>query len=181
MKLHLGCGDKYIPDWTHIDVADYPHIQIRHAVDSLPMVKDSTIEVIYACHVLEHFLFREIPRVLDEWRRILIPDGILRLAVPDFEAVNELYQKTHNLNLVRGLLFGRQDYLYNFHNSVFDYTTLSNLLLEAGFKTVSKYDWRQTEHATLDDYSQAYFPHMDKEHGQLMSLNVEAVKNAFYK
>ena len=28
----------------------------------------------------------------------------------------------------------------------------------------------------IDDYSQSYYPHMDKEDGKLMSLNVEAVK-----
>ncbi|HAI38830.1 MAG TPA: methyltransferase, partial [Maribacter sp.] len=39
-----------------------------------------------------------------------------------------------------------------------------------------KYDWRQTEHAKFDDHSQAYIPHMDKENGTLISLNIEAVK-----
>jgi hypothetical protein len=28
----------------------------------------------------------------------------------------------------------------------------------------------------MDDYSQSYLPHMDKENGTLMSLNLEAVK-----
>jgi hypothetical protein len=37
-------------------------------------------------------------------------------------------------------------------------------------------DWRATEHAGIDDYSQAYFPHMDKEFGIQVSLNVEARK-----
>ena len=54
--------------------------------------------------------------------------------------------------------------------------SLTERLLSVGFCSASRYDWRRTEHATLDDYSQAYLPHLDKEHGQLMSLNVEAVK-----
>jgi hypothetical protein len=41
---------------------------------------------------------------------------------------------------------------------------------------VSKYDWRDTEHSELDDFSQSYLPHMDKDNGKLMSLNIEAVK-----
>ena len=39
-----------------------------------------------------------------------------------------------------------------------------------------RYDWRQTLHKDHDDFSQAYVPHMDKEKGLLISLNVEADK-----
>ena len=41
---------------------------------------------------------------------------------------------------------------------------------------MKRYDLRDTEHADIDDCSQAYLPHMDKENGVLMSLNVEATK-----
>ena len=47
-----------------------------------------------------------------------------------------------------------------------------------GFERVARYDWRDTEHAEIDDYSQAYVPHMDKENGTLVSLNVQAYKPA---
>ncbi|MBM4370251.1 MAG: methyltransferase domain-containing protein [Deltaproteobacteria bacterium] len=176
MKLHLGCGTKYIPGYDHIDVLDLPHIQIRHSIDSLPMIQDESVEVIYACHVLEHFLRQEVPRVLQEWHRILRTGGILRLAVPDFAAICRWYVQGGSLKDVMGLLFGGQTYLYNFHHIVFDHVSLQELLLQAGFSRVHGYDWRTTEHADLDDYSQAYLPYMDKEHGLLMSLNVEAVK-----
>ena len=49
-------------------------------------------------------------------------------------------------------------------------------LKDIGFKKVSRYDWRDTEHAYVDDFSQAYYPHMDKENGIQHSLNVEAIK-----
>jgi len=45
-----------------------------------------------------------------------------------------------------------------------------------GFKNVKRYDWHETEHSHIDDFSQCYLPHMDKENGKLMSLNVEATK-----
>jgi hypothetical protein len=45
-----------------------------------------------------------------------------------------------------------------------------------GFKEVYLWDWRETEHSHIDDFSQAYLPHMDKENGVLMSLNIEAKK-----
>ena len=36
--------------------------------------------------------------------------------------------------------------------------------------------WRDTEHFYIDDYSQTYYPHLDKVNGKLMSLNMEATK-----
>ena len=53
---------------------------------------------------------------------------------------------------------------------------MNTSLIAAGFKDVRRYDWRQTEHKDYDDFSQAYIPHMDKENGLLISLNVEATK-----
>jgi len=77
---------------------------------------------------------------------------------------------------IKGFLYGGQRNIYDFHKYGYDYLTLSNLLYEIGFNQVYKYDWRKTEHSHIDDYSQAYLPHMDKINGVLMSLNVEAVK-----
>ena len=66
--------------------------------------------------------------------------------------------------------------LENTHYIVFDYLYLSEVLQRAGFKNIRRYDWRQTAHKDYDDYSQTYIPHMDKEHGILISLNVECEK-----
>ncbi len=176
MKLHLGCGKRHIPGYIHIDAVDYPHIDHVATIDNLSFVVDNSVDVIYTCHVLEHFKRRDVVRVLREWYRVLKPQGILRTSVPDFAALVEIYRRTSDLNLVIGPLFGRQDYLYNIHYNVFDFASLRHDLEEAGFSNVSLYDWRETEHAAIDDYSQAYYPHMDKENGTLVSLNVTAVK-----
>jgi hypothetical protein len=50
------------------------------------------------------------------------------------------------------------------------------MLKKVGFDEIRRWNWRDTEHASVDDFSQAYLPHQDREHGRLMSLNVEAVK-----
>ena len=57
-----------------------------------------------------------------------------------------------------------------------DFVSLKKVLESCGYSSVIKYDWRETEHATFDDHSQAYIPHMDKENGTLVSLNVECIK-----
>jgi predicted SAM-dependent methyltransferase len=176
MKLHLGCGKTFIPGYCHIDVIEFPHIDIIHSVESLPMVQDESCDVVYACHVLEHFHKKQILPVLKEWLRVLKKGGILRISVPDVEALLKVYQQTHDLNLIIGPLFGRGNYLYNIHYTAFDLQTLSAVLSEAGAIEIARYDWRTTEHASVDDYSQAYIPHMAKKDGTLISLNMQAFK-----
>ena len=55
MKLHIGCGEKFLPGFKHLDVRKYPHIDYVSNADDLSMFDDNSIEEIYACHVLEHF------------------------------------------------------------------------------------------------------------------------------
>ena len=176
MKLHLGCGKKHIPGFIHVDLEDHPHVNFRVPVNHLDFAQSNTVDLIYASHVLEHFGRHEIEQVLGEWFRVLRPGGILRVAVPDFAAVARRYQETGELPELVGLVSGGQRNEYDFHKMVFDEKLLRERLMQAGFASVKRYDWRQTEHSWLDDYSQAYLPHMDKEKGQLMSLNLEAVK-----
>lgn len=183
MKLHLGCWKRHIPGFVHVDICDLPHIDYQHSVDRLPMFDDESAELIYGSHVLEYFDRDEARNVLAEWRRILRPGGILRLAVPDFPALVKVYDRTGDLANVLGPLYGRmtvdggdgpQGLLY--HRTVYDFRSLRQLLEEAGFTDVRRYDWRRTIHKRYDDHSQAYFPHMDKKRGLLISLNVEATK-----
>lgn len=177
-KIHLGCGAKVIPGWFHVDVLEFPHIDRRGPVEDLSFIASGTVELIYASHVLEHFGRRTYMDVLKEWRRVLAPGGVLRLAVPDFGAAAKLYMSgalPRGIEDVRGLVSGGQRDQYDFHGMIFDEADLTRALREAGFSSVRRWDWRKTEHANIDDYSQAYLPHMDKENGTLVSLNLEAV------
>jgi predicted SAM-dependent methyltransferase len=179
MKLHLGCGTRHIPGFVHIDVAPHPHVDHVQSVDRLGFIADGSTSLIYASHVLEHFSRQEVPRVLREWHRVLKPGGVLRLAVPDFAAVVEIYHRegfVDGFTGVIGLVCGGQRDPWDFHKIIFDRQFLTRLLHEAGFSEVRSWDWRRTEHAQVDDFSQAYLPHLDKQHGKLMSLNLEGVK-----
>ncbi len=178
IKLHLGCGSKYIPGFIHIDVIEGDHIDHQASVCILPYPDDSA-DLIYASHVLEHFGRFEMRNLLREWCRVLAPGGILRLAVPDFTACAKIYYEEglkDGLSGLIGLICGGQRNEYDFHKMIFDEPFLTGELFASGFREVRRWDWRLTEHADIDDYSQAYIPHLDKENGTLMSLNLEAVK-----
>jgi SAM-dependent methyltransferase len=180
LKLHLGCGPRYIPGFVHVDLLPAPHVDVVGPVERLPMGDDS-VSVIYASHVLEHFGRYEYKAVLREWIRVLRPGGVLRLAVPDFAACAAIYYESgliDGLSGLVGLIVGGQRGDNDYHKMIFDEESLRRDLLDLGLRDVRRWDWRNTEHAGVDDYSQAYLPHMDKDRGRLMSLNLQGVKGA---
>lgn len=175
--MHLGCGDIRLPGFLNIDRRETDATDVVRDVRLLNTVAEpGTVDLIYACHVLDHFTRWEYQDVLRYWRSLLRPGGVLRLAVPDFESIVALYQEGVPLEALTGLLCARQDYQDNVRHVLFDYAMLGGVLMRCGFSQVNHYDWRLTDHAHIDDFSQAYWPHMDKEHGRLVSLNVEAIR-----
>ena len=75
-------------------------------------------------------------------------------------------------------LFGKMkmDDVTIYHKTTYDMISLTSVLKKIGFGRTERYGWRETEHAHIDDHSQAYLPHMDKENGSLISLNIETTK-----
>ena len=181
MKLHLGCGKRFLEGYTHIDLADYEHIDIKTSVGDLNMIENESVNEIYASHVVEYFDRNEVVKVLNEWRRVLVVGGILRVAVPDFKSLLSIYHQTSNLNDILGPLYGKWDMgssNYIYHKTVYDFDSLGKLLKDNGFQNIQLWNWKEifANQNNYDDHSQAYFPHMDKENGTLVSLNVECKK-----
>jgi len=177
--LHLGCGKKnFGKKWIHLDGSNYDHIY-SHDIVNLPF-KDNSIDLIYASHVLEYFDREEVNNVLQKYKKCLKPNGILRLAVPNFEMYSKLYsQGKITLDQCIGPLYGKWNMTeinIIYHKTAYDFTSLKYKLEENGFKNIKLWDWRKVKHGNIDDYSQSYIPHMEKETGQLMSLNIECNK-----
>jgi len=174
-KLNIGCGKNYIPGWTNLDLFSTVKADVYADISALPFDRES-FDLIYASHVLEHVQRNTVIATLSHWRDLLKDGGILRLAVPNFEACVNRYLKSHNLDEILGLLYGGQNHPKNNHFVTFDATTLRRDLIRVGFEKIEYWDWRTTEHAAYDDYSQCFIPHMDKDKGMLMSLNLQATK-----
>ena len=181
-KLNVGCGNKKIHGFTNVDVRQDVQPDVVADISKLSE-QFYGVDLIYACHVLEHFPWKPSSfapvtyvDVLKDWYETLRDGGVLRLAVPNFDVVIEHYLRYKDFKVLRSCFWGGQKYDNDFHYHGWTFDTLKEDLEKVGFKQVKKYDWRTTEHSFIDDYSQAYLPHMDKVNGTLMSLNVEAVK-----
>jgi predicted SAM-dependent methyltransferase len=176
MKLNLGCGKRnFGSDWIHIDGSNYEHIH-SHDIENLPF-EENTVDIIYASHVFEYFDRDYANVVLNKWKKYLKPGGVLRLAVPNFEVYANLYSKDKiTLEQCLGPLYGKWKMTETetiYHKTTYDFLSLKKILENNGFKDVKYWNWNEVEHSGIDDYSQSYIPHMDKDHGTLMSLNVE--------
>jgi len=185
-QLYLGSWKRYIPGFIHIDLDDQPRLDYRHDIKRLPMFSDNSVDLIYTSHSFEYFDRAEGERVLKEWHRILKPGGVLRIAVPDFEAIVQVYlkyKKDLDHQGILGPLYGKMPVkekskdIIIYHKTAYDFKSLKKVLQSAGFKNIHRYDWKKTIHKDYDDHSQAYVPHMDSKKGILISLNVEATKN----
>lgn len=179
IKLHLGCGKIHLPNYFNVDIQKGPGVDVVADLRLLPW-SDGTVDVVYSCSAIEHFGRREWIAVLAEWARVLKPGGLLRISTADFDAAVARYAETGNLPELLGLLIGGQKDDYDWHGMIFNFDELSMGLLTAGFGDIHRYDWRDTDIGRLgiDDFSQAYLPHMDKKNGRLMMLNVEAIRRA---
>ena len=183
IKAHLGCWHRFIPGFVHVDLCDMPHIDYKSGIQSLPFFVDNSVSLIYCSHALEYFDRNQAKYVLKEWHRVLEPGGTLRLAVPDFEALINVYKQTGDISKVLGPLYGKMEILTEtgtknlYHLTAYDKQSLTKLLHENGFSDVRCWDWRITDHASIDDHSQAYFPHMQKNTGLHVSLNLEGKKH----
>ena len=179
LKLHVGCGKRFIPGFVHVDQVAFPHVDHVQDIRKLANFADNSAGLIYACQVIEYFDREEVIEVLRDWRRVLAPGGILRLSVPNFSVICKLYQAGLKLDWFLGTLYGRISDGRNgfvYHRTTYDASSLHELLDRLGFIEIRCWDWRETEHAAVDDFSQAYFPHMEKEHGMLYNLNMQGKK-----
>lgn len=90
-NLNLGCGTTVHPAWDNFDLApNHPSVRPIDLLQPLPFA-DGSYAACYASHVVEHLQRSYVPVFLREVRRILRPGGIVRIVVPDLEAMARQY------------------------------------------------------------------------------------------
>ena len=184
MKLHVGCGKRILSTFSHLDIEARPHIDFVTSADNLTMIPDSSCELIYTSHTLEYFDFHSLPKVLKGFSRILTPGGNLYVTVPDFDSLIRIYSQTLDIESIIGPLFGRwfnpshqNEAIY--HKCVFTEKKLTQLLYDNNFTNIKKFDpvkFLTDIDPNYDDYSLAYFPHLDR-NGIQVSLALSAVND----
>lgn len=172
--INLGCGQSSHSKFINIDGLPYPHVHFVHRIDRLPMFSDNSVDLIYASHCLEHFKYRDIGRVLNEWIRVLKPGGLLRLSVPDFDKLAAIYSDTGNPDDIVEQVMGGQDNRYNYHYVLFNKFNLTQQLVKAGCTGVQEWVSGSDDLTTFSDFS-TYQKEINGKKYEI-SLNLEARK-----
>jgi len=173
--IHLGCGEIDSPGYINIDSRPFAHVHNVHDVCDLPFLGNNFADLIYSSHTLEHVSYIKLAKVIREWRRILKKGGVLRIGVPDFDAILNIYRDNNNsIEVILPSLMGGQDYKQNFHYSVFNKKYLTSLLLECGFTEVRDWDPKKVDNHTFEDWTSSIYEVNGKVYH--ISLNLEAIK-----
>ncbi|WP_414584589.1 class I SAM-dependent methyltransferase [Scytonema sp. PCC 10023] len=89
--LNLGCGRRFHPEWTNVDFTSTGEGVIAHNLTQGILFPDASFNVVYHSHLLEHFSKTAAELFLKECWRVLHPQGVLRVAVPDLEQIARTY------------------------------------------------------------------------------------------
>ena len=134
--------------WLNVDILDlYTYAEAYHynfqKIDARTLpYQDNSYDYIVASHFLEHLTSEEGLVFLQECHRVLKPDGVIRLAVPDAELLTKKYldnelgyfdesnpdvaKATTSLLKLNALLWGG-------HKTIYDEWTLAHALQTTGF------------------------------------------------
>jgi predicted SAM-dependent methyltransferase len=158
LLVNLGCGGNGRADWVNLDAFPAPGVNcVCDCRRGLPFA-DASCAGIFTEHFFEHVDYtEEVPRLLDECHRILVPGGVIRIVVPDSGRYLQNYALPgwDGISRLRGLSPDHDDPYSNCrfrtkmevvneifrqgtqHKYAYDEATLSRVLLDAGFTHVT--------------------------------------------
>lgn len=141
LKLHLGCGEKYLKGYINIDFPPAEHTIITPEADIFKDIRqleyqESSVDEIRNHHLLEHFTRQESLKLLLQWRRWLRAGGLLVVETPDFEECAKLFLATNNLEKQFKLarhMFGSHEAEWALHKDFWSKTKFKFILDKLGF------------------------------------------------
>ena len=101
MKLNLGCGDKILPGYVNVDVAETragKRPDVLCDLHALTPFEDNSVDEILSVHVVEHFWRWEVVGVLKEWVRVLKAGGLMVLECPNLKSACETFLANPDLH-----------------------------------------------------------------------------------
>lgn len=158
LLLNLGCGGNGRKGWVNLDAFAAPGVNcVCDCRRGMPLA-DASCLGIFTEHFFEHVDYtEEVPALLDECRRVLVPGGLIRIVVPDAGRYLAAYAAAgwDEIAALRGLRPDGEDPYSNCrfrtkmelvneifrqgvqHKYAYDEATLAQVLHDAGFRDVA--------------------------------------------
>lgn len=146
--LHVGCGSTQVPAWfgacreTRLDADERCKPDIVATMTELGDI--GPYDVVYCSHALEHIPPVDVMKALAEFRRVLRPNGLVMVFVPDLEDIRPTFETVYESSM--GPITGHDMYYghvtasetnpFMRHLTGFVKETLAGALTQSGFKRV---------------------------------------------
>jgi glycosyltransferase involved in cell wall biosynthesis/predicted SAM-dependent methyltransferase len=155
LKLHLGCGEVYLPGYVNVDFPSAQHsVQRQSKADLVTDLSQlhyppGAVDEIRLHHVFEHFERPVALRLLMEWYAWLKDGGRLIIETPDFHRCVQEYLNNPNLSdqmkIVRHL-FGSQEASWAVHYDGWYREKFEHVLTALGYQELefSFGEWQGT-------------------------------------
>ena len=175
-RLNWGCGSRGEPGWINSDTKTGPGIDITRDIrEGLP-IENESLDYVVSIHALPMIPYPDLIPVLQELRRVLKPEGVLRLGLPDLDKGIRAYQRNErdyflvpddDVRSMGGKLIV-QLLWYGHSRTLFTSDFVEELLLRAGFSRVNSCAYRETktQHAGI----------VELDNREQESLFVEAIR-----
>ena len=136
-KVNLGAGS--------CEMEGYKNLDIKQGQNAYPLdCPDGSLDEIRASHLLEHFSHKEVFSVVKNWVDKLKMGGVLKIAVPDFAKLIEMYNKKEDPKLGMYIMGGQTDE-NDFHKSLFDEDCLTTIMESAGLSNIQRWTSETTD------------------------------------
>lgn len=143
MKLHLGCGNKYLEGYVNIDLPPSEQTVMDSKADIYADIRtleypENSIDEIRLHHLFEHFTRAESLKFLVKWRKWLKVGGLLHIQTPDFSGCILKYifaPLKFRMQLGRHI-FGSQEARWAFHLDFWDKRKFKFVLKSLGYDII---------------------------------------------
>lgn len=98
--LNIGSGSTSVKDFTHLfNSNEWKEVRVDKYVDNadvkcdivtLDLINDNSVDVVWACHVIEHLEWYQLPETFANIMRVLKSDGAAIIRVPDIGSIAHL-------------------------------------------------------------------------------------------
>ena len=90
MKLHIGCGKRYLEGWINADIKS-DVADIGFDAGKVFPFDNGTCKFIYCEHFVEHLVPEKGLVFFSECKRVLIQGGVLRISTPNLDYIADKY------------------------------------------------------------------------------------------
>jgi predicted SAM-dependent methyltransferase len=145
LRLHVGSGDRRLPDWINLDLKPYPGVDL--AADVRHGLPFRNVSLIFAEHFLEHLDLLTGVEFLLESHRVLIPAGKIRLSTPSLDWVWQTHPP--GSDSIEGALAANRAFYGWGHRFLWNRALLEQALEACGFTGIQWLSYGESEDPSL--------------------------------